>query len=196
MATNNNKSGKLFVISAPSGAGKTSLIKEVIKRLNNQYDISRVITYTNRSPRENETEGKDYYFLNSAEFDKRFKNNFFLETNVYNGKYYGSSTNILTDLEMNKILIAITDINGAKSLNQAVPKAILIWITAPNMEELKRRLLSRGNMSNTQIEKRMQIAQEETKEAHKSRLFKFNVVNDVFEQTIAELIKILKKETE
>jgi guanylate kinase len=192
MTNEKQKKGTLFIISAPSGAGKTTLTTEVIKRLKPEMDISRIITYTTRSSRENEENGKDYIFLTPDDFEKKKTEVFFLETNRYNNCSYGSPASILTDLALGKNLVIIPDINGAKSIAKQVPDAILIWINTKNLEELKRRLLKRGQHTNSELKERLKIAEQEMKEASKPRLFNYIVVNDVFEQTVAEIIHIIK----
>jgi guanylate kinase len=192
MTQTNQKKGMLFIISAPSGAGKTTLVTEAIKRLKPTMDISRVITFTTRPARTNEKDGKDYIFLTHDEFEKKDSQGFFLETNRYNNCSYGSPTSILTDLKLGKNLIIIPDINGAKSIAKHIPDAILLWINTKDLKELKRRLLKRGQHTNSELEKRLNIAAEEMKEAAKPRLFNYIVINDVFEQTVAEIIQIIK----
>lgn len=188
-----SKKGKVFVVSAPSGAGKTTVVTEVIKRLSKEIPIERVITYTTRTQRNNEVNGKDYHFLSHDEFENKRENGFFLETTEYNGKLYGSPSSIIPDLELGKSFIFITDIEGVKSISKLFEKPTLIWINAPSIQELKERIISRGTESVQQREERLKLAEEEIKEAHKSRLFDFNVTNDDIESAIEELVLIIKK---
>jgi guanylate kinase len=187
------KKGKVFVVSAPSGAGKTTVVTEVIKRVSKEIPIERVITYTTRTQRNNEVNGKDYHFLSHDEFENKRENGFFLETTEYNGKLYGSPSSIIPDLELGKSFIFITDIEGVKSISKLFEKPTLIWINAPSIQELKERIISRGTESVHQREERLKLAEEEIKEAHKSRLFDFNVTNDNIESAIEEIVLIIKK---
>jgi len=187
---------KVFVFTAPSGAGKSSLANESIKRLNPDYNISRTTTYTTRSPRENEINGKDYHFISVEDFKQKQKNNFFLETTEYRGCFYGSPISIISDLELGKSFIIVTDIDGSKNISKLIKKPVLIWITTPTIEKLKERLIKRGNFTHHQLEESLKQAVEEIKEAHKSRLFDYNVVNDVFEDTVEQLISLIKEELE
>lgn len=191
----NSKNGKVFVVSSPSGAGKTTVVTEVIKRLSKKFPIERVITYTTRTPRNNEVNGKDYHFLTHEEFENKRKNGFFLETTEYNGKLYGSPASIIPDLELGKSFIFITDIPGVKSISKIFEKQkpTLIWISAPSIQELKERIISRGTESPQQVQERLKLAEEEIKEAHKSRLFDFNITNDHIEPAIEELELIITK---
>ena len=193
MAKNENaKTGILFVIAAPSGAGKTSLIKEVTKRLEKKHEISKVPTCTTRPPRTGEVDKKDYYFLSPDEFIEKQKNGEFLETTEYNGKLYGSPLSFLDDLKLGKSFIIITDLQGVKNLSKLIKDRVSIWIETKNIEELRRRILKRGSISEQQIEQRLKLAEEEMVEAEKSRLLDYHVVNDVFEQTVEELILLIK----
>ena len=192
---NDSKKGNVFVVAAPSGAGKTTLITEVIKRLQKDFPISRVITYTTREPRREEINGTDYFFLSHDEFEQKRKEGLFLETTVYDGKFYGSPASILTDLELGKSFVLVTDLEGVKSLSKLFKDDFCIWILAPDLKELRRRLLARNTDSNMQVERRVKLAQEEMKAAEgMSRIFNFNVTNNVFEETVAELIMIMKNE--
>jgi guanylate kinase len=191
---NNQNEGKLFVIAAPSGAGKTTLTNETIKRLSPELNIAKVRTTTTRAPRPGEIDGKDYDFISKEEFLKKDKEGYFLETTEYNKNFYGSPSSILNDLKLGKTFIIVTDLPGVRELKKTVPFAKFFWITTPNLEELKRRLLKRETTEKNHVEKRLVLAEEEIKEAQKSRMFDFNIVNDVFEQTVAELCQLIKNE--
>lgn len=187
------KQGRIFIISATSGAGKTTLTNEAIKRLANEYDISKVITYTTRSPREEEIHGKDYHFLSEKKFKQKLKAGFFLETTKYNGSLYGSPRNIIEEVKLGKSFMLITDLEGTKELKKLIPKAILLWITVPSLEILKQRLISRGDNSK-KIEQRLKLAKIELKETEKSRFFDFKIINDKFDQAAQELTQLIKNE--
>lgn len=187
------KKGKLFIVSGPSGAGKTCVVTEALKRLQNTYDISRIVTYTSRPSRENEVSGKDYVFVSGEEFHQKEKDGFFLETNVYNNRNYGSPWPDTNELESGKSFVLIVDIEGSKSAAKEFRDAMLIWIAPPDMTTLKNRLEKRGTESVTQIKQRLDQAEEEMKEAHKIRLFEYVLVNDLFEQAVEEFILLVQK---
>jgi guanylate kinase len=185
------KTGKIFIIAAPSGAGKTTVTNETIKRLINKIDITKVITYTTRAPRAGEINGKDYHFISNKDFENKIKNNFFLETTKYSGELYGSPANIINDLKLGKSFIIVTDLVGVKEYKKLLPNAILIWLSVPSLEILKERLIKRGDEKN-KIEKRLELAAQELKEADKPRFFDFKIINNIFDQTVAELCKVIE----
>lgn len=185
--------GKLFIISAPSGTGKTSLIKETLKRLNNNK-ISKVITYTARPPRPNEINGEDYYFISASEFNDKQSKNFFLESTDYLEKQYASPASILDDLELGLSKILIVDRTGAKNISKVNCQKVLIWIEPPNMQSLKNRLAKRATESHKQIEKRLNVAQTEMDEEKEQRLFEYHIINDIFEDSVTTLMEIINNE--
>ena len=187
--------GKLFVVSAPSGAGKTSVVSEALKRLQKDFDISRTITHTSRLPREGEVDGKDYVFHAKEDFEQKLKDGFFLEFTEYADKLYGSPASILSDLERGKSFISVLDIVGAKSISKAYPDACCIWIETKDIDTLRNRLLKRGTETECQIDERLKVAEQEMKEAHNlQRLFTYRLINEDFEQAVRELIMIIKRE--
>lgn len=189
---NDEIKGKLFVVYGPSGAGKTTLVREVIKRLSADFDLSQVITYTCRSPRPGEKNGKDYFFISHDEFEEKRIDGFFIDTNEYLNKHYGAPITMLEDLENGKNLIIITDQNGAKNLSQVIPQAILIWVEAP-LKELHNRLQKR-NENEEQIAKRLEQAKKEISEEHDHRMYNYCIINGDFEQSVSDLILITKDE--
>ena len=103
--------GKLFVVSGPSGVGKTTIVRQAIERLSKDYDIERIVTYTSRPPREGEEPGQDYIFISSDEFKQKQQDRFFLETNEYENHSYGSPMPSTQDMELGKSFIMILDID-------------------------------------------------------------------------------------
>jgi len=192
MKSQENK-GTLFVIAGPSGAGKTTITKEAIKRLEKDFALSKIATYTCRAPRDGEVNGIDYHFLTQEEFKKKEKDGFFLETTKYNGKLYGSPSSVLSNMELGKSFFIITDIQGVKNFKHLHEKSTFIWISTPNIKELKQRLLKRNVHSTNQLQHRLNLAEEEIKEAHKARLFDFYLVNSNFEQAVNELQLLITK---
>ena len=190
---NTHKAGKLFVISASSGAGKTSLVNNAIKRLAPDIDIKRVVTYTTRAPRPHEVHGQDYYFISHDEFNKKLKEGFFLESSTYDGHQYGSPQ-VQYDLLQGTSLLLITDRAGAKEVHRQIGQAVLIWILAPDVETLKQRMISRETETHTQIERRLKIAIQEMEEENKQHFFEYHLVNDDFERSLEELILIIHDE--
>lgn len=185
--------GKIFVVSGPSAAGKTTVVEEALKRLSKDMEISRVVTYTSRPPRENEIDGKDYVFISGQEFDQKEKEGFFLETAEYAGHRYGSPIVPQEDLELGKSFLYVVELEGAKSIKKLFRDAFFIWIEPPDMIILKARLKKRGTESQPDFEKRVARAEKEIKEAHKIRLFDYVLVNDLFERAVEEFVLLVKR---
>ncbi len=186
--------GKLFIVSAPSGTGKTSLVNNIVQKLSSQYNISKVVTYTTRKPRPNEINGIDYHFITQEDFDNKIKNKFFLESVIYADKPYGSPANIEQELALNKSLILVIDKNGAKTISEKIKHLVTIWITPPNLEELKNRIKKRGGLSQAQSEHRINLAKQEIKDEEKHKFYKYHVINDNFNKTVNEISSIIKSE--
>jgi len=190
----NRTQGKLFIISGPSGTGKSTLVREVIKRLNPKIAIERVVTYTARPPREGEVDGKDYHFVSHDEFKAKRKDGFFLEDTLFADKPYATPASVLDDLKLGKHCIVVPDKYGAKEMHKIVSDAVLIWVIPPNVEILKQRLCARNTETHEQMEKRLKIAKNELAEEDKNRDYKYHLVNDVFDRAVAELELIIKDE--
>ncbi|MFH1254132.1 MAG: guanylate kinase [bacterium] len=186
--------GRLFIVAAPSGAGKTSVVTNAISKLKPNIPIERVITFTTRSQRPGEVDGVDYYFLSEEEFLKRKTKNFFLETTKYNGYYYGSPSSIIQDMKNGKSFILITDTAGANNFKKNImPDAVMIWITVSSIEELRKRLEKRKTDSPEAVEKRLKIAHYEMARETKEKNFKYHVQNNNLDDAVNEIIKIIKQ---
>jgi guanylate kinase len=186
--------GKLFIISAPSGAGKTSLTKYVLQKIGQQYNLSRIITYTSRPPRTNEKNGTDYHFISRESFIKKQQLGFFLETNEYDHNFYGSPKSLLKDLAAGKSFIVVLDRNGSKSLINLVKNPVLIWLTLPSSAVLNQRLAHRTESTPQELKTRFSLAQEEMATEKRDPLFTYHVCNDQFEQAAEKIISIIQKE--
>lgn len=187
--------GKLFIISAPSGAGKTTLVNEVLGRLGPKYPIDRVITYTSRAVRSGEEPGKDYHFLSPEAFKRKVDEGFFLEWSGEYDHYYGTPHHTLNDLEQGLSRVLVIDRAGAQALLEIAqdPSPTLregvvpIWIYTSDLVELKRRLLARGKNTNEQIERRLELAQKEVEKEREKPLYKHRILNDNFIKAAQEL---------
>ncbi len=151
--------GKLFVVSAPSGSGKTTLCSMM---MNKYPELKYSISYTTRNPRNNEENGKDYFFISEKEFIDMINKGEFLEWAEVHGNYYGTSLKLINDM-LSKGIDIILDIDpqGAMQLKEKLSNAIYIFITAPSFEELEIRLKKRGTDSIKDIEKRLFNARNE-----------------------------------
>jgi guanylate kinase len=189
--------GCIFIITAPSGAGKTSVTTNVISKLKGIIPIEKVITITTRPKRVGEVNGVDYVFLSNEEFLKREKTGFFLETTKYNENYYGSPASIVQDMKNGKSFIIITDTVGAINFKKnIIPDAVTIWITVPDIEELRKRLEKRKTDSREVIEKRLKIAKEDMEREANENQFDYHVQNNNLDQAVDDVIKIIKQTLE
>ena len=182
--------GQLIVISAPSGAGKTSIIKNVIKKLNDENRKSKFsVSHTTRLPREGDIDGSDYFFVSNEIFDELYEAGNFIETADVHDHKYGTSKDFI-DENINKginVFLEI-DVQGFQKLQNRNIEFRSIFILPPSIEELRKRIQKRGLDSEDVIEKRMKNALKELGEAEE---YDYLVINDVFEQAIEELLEIV-----
>ena len=182
--------GQLIVISAPSGAGKTSIIKNVIKKLNDENRKSKFsVSHTTRLPREGDIDGSDYFFVSNEIFDELYEAGNFIETAEVHDYKYGTSKDFI-DENINKginVFLEI-DVQGFQKLQNKNIEFRSIFILPPSIEELRKRIQKRGLDSEDVIEKRMKNALKELGEAEE---YDYLVINDVFEQAIEELLEIV-----
>lgn len=139
--------GTLFIVSASSGAGKTSIVTEVIKRLKNTYCVERVVTYSSKTARSCEVNGRDYHFVSVAEFQARIAEGFFLETSCAYGTYYGTPRTIVEGLGQGISYILIVDRAGAAAIANQISSVVLIWISVGSLSILEERLYARDRES-------------------------------------------------
>ena len=183
------KNSKLIIISSPSGAGKTTLCKLLIKKMKN---INLSISYTSRSKRLNEIDGKDYYFINKKKFQLLKKKNFFIETATNFNNLYGSPfRNITIAKKKNKHILFDIDWKGARKIRKNYKKDEIIdfFILPPSKSELKRRLVKRGRDNKKEINLRLSYAIDEMK--HYSE-YKYVLINEKVHKTVNEIKKIIE----
>jgi guanylate kinase len=153
--------GKLIIFSAPSGAGKTTIVRHLLeKNLNLEFSVSA----TSRAPRPNETNGKDYYFLTEKEFKQKIENNEFLEwEEVYKGIYYGSLKSEVERIRnLGKNVIFDVDVVGGLNIKKFYgDEALAIFVQPPSVEELRKRLISRSTETEEKIQMRIAKAEHE-----------------------------------
>ena len=182
----NSKIGQLFVISAPSGAGKSSLIQKII---NNFENIELSISATTRSPREGEVDGKHYFFVTENEFNSMKEDDAFIEYALVHNYQYGTLRKYI-DQKLSKGINIICDIDvqGFKLIQRDGIDHTSIFIIPPSIKELEKRLLKRGLDSENVIGTRLKNAKEELKYAEE---FNFRVLNDNFDQAYKEIVNII-----
>lgn len=181
--------GKLFIISAPSGAGKTTLVGKV---LNQFKQLSYSVSYTTRSPRKNEQEGIDYFFISPAEFEQKIRLNYWLEwAKVYDNYYGTSKDSIKSCLEKGQSLLLDIDVQGAKQIMDTDMDLVSIFIMPPSFEILSQRLENRGTDSQEVIARRLEIAKSEMMQKDE---YQYVVVNDDLDEAVEELCSIFEKE--
>lgn len=180
-------SGNLFIVSAPSGAGKSSLVKALLER---DAAIRLSISYTTRAPRPGEADGVHYHFVSREQFQERLERGEFLESAEVYGNYYGTSQPwIEAEMAAGRDILLEIDWQGAAQVRRMMPEAVSVFILPPSIEELRRRLDGRGTDSAEVIAKRMAAAREDISHALE---FDYLVVNDVFEDALADLLAIAR----
>lgn len=176
---------KLMVVSGPSGVGKGTIVKTLIKR---RSDVVESVSCTTRAPREGETHGKEYFFLTKEEFLERLEKQDFLEYDEHFGNYYGTPKSFVEETLKTKSVILEIDVVGALNVKKRLPEAVLVMIVPPSVEELKRRLEGRETETTEQIEDRLSRLEYELSQKDK---YDFVVVNDELERAISEVEGIL-----
>lgn len=184
------KQGNLIIISGTTCAGKGTVIKKVLE---NHNDIVLSTSYTSRPKREHEINGVDYYFVTTEEFEEKIKNDDFLEyAKVQYGAYYGTpKKEIIEQLNTGKDVILEIDVQGAKQIKEKFPDTVLIFIMAPSMEEVKRRIKMRGDENNEQILSRFKVAYNEINQYNN---YNYVVVNDDLMEAVRKVESILTSE--
>ncbi len=181
--------GNLIVISGPSGAGKDSIVEGLLK-INNKVWLS--VSATTRSPRGNEQDGVEYFFLTKEEFEQKIKQNELLEYAIYNDNYYGTPKDkIIEKLNDGYDVILVIEIQGAIKVKELIKEAIFIFVLPPSLEELKRRLINRNTEDREKILNRFKTAYNEINEVTK---YNYVVINDKLDEAIEKVNSILLSE--
>lgn len=179
--------GSIFVLSAPSGAGKTSLVKALLPTIDN---LTLSISHTTRMQRPGETDGKDYYFVSQAIFQRMLSEGVFIEHACVYGNYYGTSrAHIEQDLQQGKNILLEIDWQGAEQVKQHFADAIRIFILPPSREALYQRLTNRGQDDAQIIAQRMQQAKQEMQHYTQSD---YLLINDDFDLALSQLQSIIQ----
>ena len=179
--------GCLFVVVAPSGAGKTSLVRALLER---QPQMRLSISFTTRAPRPGESDGVDYFFVDRAEFERRRDAGEFLEWAEVHGNLYATSRRWIEErvAEGTDIVLEI-DWQGAVQVQRLFSDAVGVFIAPPSIEELRRRLPARGQDSEAVIERRVTAAEAELKQAHR---FQYVIINQDFTSALQQLSAVVE----
>ena len=184
-----SKNGKLYVFTGPSGTGKGTILSQVLKQ---DKRLFLSVSATTRAPREGETHGKHYYFLDKQTFEDKINKGEFLEYAQYVGNYYGTLEEPVNEqLKNGNDVILEIEVQGAMQIHEKRPDAVMIFVAPPSIEELERRLVGRGTENPEKVAARMKTAEEELKQADK---FDYIIVNDDLDCAIADLLAILRAE--
>ena len=184
-----SKNGKLYVFTGPSGTGKGTILSQVLKQ---DKRLFLSVSATTRAPREGETHGKHYYFLDKQTFEDKINKGEFLEHAQYIGNYYGTLEQPVNEqLKSGNDVVLEIEVQGAMQIHEKRPDAVMIFVATPSIEELERRLIGRGTENAEKIAARMKTAEEELKQSDK---FDYIIVNDDLDCAIADLLAILRAE--
>lgn len=177
--------GKLFVISGTSGVGKSTVLSKVIA---SRDDLRFSVSATTRAPRPSEQDAVDYYFVSTEQFKDMIAQDAFVEYSAHMDNYYGTPKQQLAEkLEIGDVVLDIEP-NGAFNVRKARPDAVLIFIAPPSMEELERRLRSRGDTCEEQIQIRLERARWELEQSKK---YDYIVINDAVDNCTEQILKII-----
>ena len=178
--------GNLFVVAAPSGAGKSSLVKALMEL---DAGVQPSVSHTTRAPRGQEFDGREYFFINNEEFDRMVAEGAFLEWAHVHGNRYGTSRATIEERIVNGMdVILEIDFQGAVQIKKIFANAVLIFILPPSMTELRARLQRRGEDSPAVIELRLENAAQEMAKAHE---FDFVIINQLFDKALFDLKAIV-----
>jgi guanylate kinase len=179
--------GSLFVVSAPSGAGKTTLCRRILSNLN---DLAYSVSYTTRSPRSGEMDGRDYHFVSRETFREMIDRGAFLEWAEVFGRFYGTGRDwVASRLAEGLDVLVDIDVEGARQIKHNFPAAVLVFVLPPTMAELGRRLRDRGAETEQDLETRLNHA---PKEIEARGMYDFLVVNDRLEQAENDLLTVIR----
>ena len=190
METKSTVEGITFIVSAPSGTGKTTTCRMLQEKM---PDLKFSISHTTRSPRDGEKEGKDYFFISENEFKEKIAQGAFLEWAKVHNQYYGTAQETITRHRKNgDNIILELDVQGVESLRKMNFSGIFVFILPPSLKELTRRLRNRGTENEDSIQKRIEAGKNEIK---KYSMYDFILTNSNVEDTVQKIISIIEAET-
>ncbi|KAF0140284.1 MAG: guanylate kinase [Stygiobacter sp.] len=186
------KEAKLFVFAAPSGSGKTTIVKDVLK---NYSEFVFSISATTRKKRQTETDGKDYYFISESDFLNKIESNEFVEWERFYDYYYGTlKSQIVSNIKNGLHTVFEVDVKGAVKIKECYPNSILIFIAPPSIEVLRNRLIQRNTETEEDLKKRIERAEMELSYKDKFDYVVSNVNLEVAKEEVRKIIENVIKE--
>jgi guanylate kinase len=183
-----NKEGKLYILSGPSGTGKGTIVRHLIPKL---PQLVQSVSATTRSPRKGEVDGKDYFFITKQRFLQMVSDSEFLEYDLHFENYYGTPKRfVIENLSMGKDVLLEIDVEGALKVKKNYPQSVLIFVMPPSIAELRRRLRARNTESDADIEERLARVE---KEINLIEVYDYTVLNDDLNLAVEKVYKIIKE---
>ncbi|OGV83904.1 MAG: guanylate kinase [Melioribacter sp. RIFOXYB12_FULL_38_5] len=188
------KEAKLFVFAAPSGSGKTTIVKDVLK---NYCEFVFSISATTRKKRQTETDGKDYYFISESDFLNKIESSEFVEWERFYDYYYGTlKSQIVSNIKNGLHTVFEVDVKGAVKIKECYPNSILIFIAPPSIEVLRNRLIQRNTETEEDLKKRIERAEMELSYKDKFDYVVSNVDLEIAKEEVRKIIENVIKENE
>jgi guanylate kinase len=186
---------RLFIVSGPSAVGKSTVVRRVLERLRGRLDVMLSVSVTTRPPRAGEVDGREYRFIDEAEFERLRGSGGLIEWARVHGHGYGTPAAPVRDaLAAGRHVVLEIDVQGGIQTRAEYPDAVGIFVTAPSQEELRRRITGRGTEDPEAIERRLRAATDEQDAARRSGAYDRFIVNDTLEACVEQLVRILLEE--
>lgn len=183
--------GTLFIISGPSGVGKTTVVTQFLQQYHNLYKVSRVVTYTTRLPRSGDIDGVDYHFITQHEFERKIVDGFFLEWSGEYGACYGTPGNVLDELVSGESKLLVIDRVGAAQIIKKYKHAVLIWIEVVDTSVLFDRLTKRNTELSEQVRARLLLAAKEIEQERVAPMYHYRIENDELNASVKGFFEII-----